>query len=105
MTEARIGAALVVAGLVSPATLIGGARDTPGALSLKDGRVRYVSVDLDASFDLRDIDEVEYDSDLMTGGIAGGALLRLRSHGHAFEFAIDFVAAERWSRRLPPHVR
>ena len=91
------------AALVSPAMLIDGAHDIPVALSLNGGRVRYESADRDASFDVHDIDEVEYASDLMTGSIAGGAMLRLRSHGRAFEFALDMAAAERWSRRLPPH--
>ena len=35
--------------------------------------------------------------------IAGGAMLRLRSHGRVFAFVLDMAAAERWSRRLPPH--
>lgn len=89
--------------LLSPATLIEGARDIPVALSLHAGRVRYESSDVDASIDVHDIDEVEYSSDLMTGSVASGAMLRLRSHGRAFEFALDIATAERWSRRLPPH--
>ena len=91
--------------LVSPATLIDGAHDIPVALSLNAGRVRYESAGLDASIDVREIDEVEYVSDLMTGDVAGGAMLRFRTHGRAFEFALDIAVAERWSRRLPPHRR
>lgn len=89
--------------LSSPAKLIDGVHDIPVALSLHGGRVRYENAELDASIDVHDIDEIEYGSDLMTGGIAAGALLRLRSHGRAFEFVLDVTAAERWSRRLPPH--
>lgn len=46
---------------------------------------------------------MEYGSDLVAGGIADGAVLRLRSHGRAIEFVLDVAAAEQWSRRLPPH--
>lgn len=93
---------LTATALLSPAMLIEGADDIPVALSLHAGRVRYESADRDASIDVHDIDEVEYGSDLMTGAIAGGAMLRLRSHGRAFEFALDIATAERWSERLPP---
>jgi hypothetical protein len=89
--------------LSSRAKLIDGLQNIPVALSLYAGRVQYQNADLDASIDVRDIDEVEYSSDLMTGGIADGAMLRLRSHGRAFEFVLDVAAAEHWSRRLPPH--
>ena len=100
------GAARTLSGsaLVSPATLIDGAHDIPVALSLNAGRVRYECADLGASIDVRDIDEVKYGSDLMTAGIAGTAILRLRCHGRAFAFVLDIAAAERWSRRLPPHI-
>ncbi len=84
------------------AKLIDGVRDIPVALSFHAGRVRYESVDLDATIEVGDIDEVEYSSDLMTGGIADGAVLRLHSHGRAFEFVLDVTAAERWCQWLPP---
>ena len=87
--------------LSSPAKLIDGAQDIPVALSLRAGRVRFENADIDASIDVRDIDEIEYGSDLMTGGIADRAVLRLHSHGRAFEFVLDVAAAERWCRQLP----
>jgi hypothetical protein len=40
---------------------------------------------------------------LITGGIADGAVLRLRFHGRAFEFVIDNAGAGQWSRHLLPH--
>ena len=89
--------------LASRAHLIDGANHIPVALSLDPSRVTYENADLDASIDLHQIDEVEYGSDLVTGGIAKGAVLRLRSHGRAFEFVMDVASAERWSQHLPPH--
>jgi hypothetical protein len=87
----------------SRAQLIDGANHIPVALTLDPRRITYRSPTLDASIDVHDIDEVEYGSDMMTGGIADGAVLRLRSHGRAFEFVLDMAAAERWSHQLPPH--
>lgn len=53
--------------------------------------------------DIDQIDEVEYGSDLLTGGIASGAVLRLRAHGRAIEFVLDLATANKWSELLPPH--
>ena len=89
--------------LSSRAQLIDGVNHIPVALSLDASRIKYANADLDASIDVRQIDEVEYASDLVTGGIADGAVLRLRSHGRAFEFVLDLPTAERWCHRLPPH--
>lgn len=90
--------------LSSRAQLIDGANHIPVALSLDAERVTYENENFDASIDVRQIDEVEYGSDLVTGGIANGATLRLRSHGRAFEFVLDVAVAERWSQTLPPHL-
>lgn len=89
--------------LTSSAQLIDGANHIPVALSLDAGRFSYESEDFDASIDVQQIDEVEYGSDLVTGGIADGAVLRVRSHGRAFEFVVDVATAERWCQHLPPH--
>lgn len=89
--------------LSSPARLVDSGREVPVVLSLDMSRLSYENGDMDASIDVRQIDEVEYGSDLVTGGIAHGAVLRLRSHGRAFEFILEADTAERWSRRLPPH--
>lgn len=103
----RMAAILTRRGLVtmlaSRAQLIDGANHIPVALSLDQTRVSYENADLDASIDVQQIDEVEYGSDLVTGGIAHGAVLRLRSHGRAFEFVLDNAAAQNWCQRLPPH--
>lgn len=89
--------------LSSPAQLIDGANHIQVALSLDPSRISYSNSDFDAFIDIRQIDEVEYGSDLVTGGIADGAVLRLRAHGRAIEFVLDSASAERWSERLPPH--
>jgi hypothetical protein len=87
----------------SRAQLIDGANHIAVALSLDPSRITYRNSDLDASIDINKIDEVEYGSDLVTGGIADGAVLRLRAHGRAIEFVLDAASAERWSQHLPPH--
>ena len=73
------------------------------ALTLEQQHIYYQNSDLDATLDIDQIDEVEYSSDLLTGGIATGAVLRLRAHGRAIEFVLDMASARRWSELLPPH--
>jgi hypothetical protein len=87
----------------SRAELIDGGRHIPVALTLDPKQVVYQSNSFDASIDIGMIDEVEYGTDLVTGAIAHGAVLRLRSHGRAIEFVLDKAAAELWSRSLPAH--
>lgn len=89
--------------VASRAQLVDGANHILVALSLDEHRVSYENGDFDASIDVGQIDEVEYGSDLVTGAIADGAILRLRAHGRAFEFVLDTSAAERWCHILPPH--
>ena len=89
--------------LSSRAQLIDGGNHIAVALTLDPTRITYRNAMVDATIDIGDIDEVEYGSDLVTGGIAEGAVLRLRSHGRAIEFVLDNASAERWSHRLPPH--
>jgi hypothetical protein len=105
--EDRIAAILARRGptsmLSSRAQFIDGANHIQVALSLDAGQITYENSDFDASIDVRQLDEVEYGSDLITGGIANGAVLRLRSHGRAFEFVLHSTAAELWSHSLPPH--
>lgn len=103
--EARFAAAAARPGamIVSHAQLIDGRNHIPVALTLGRQQILYGNADLDASIDIVQIDEVEYGSDLVSGGIADGAVLRLRSHGRATEFILDMAAANRWSALLPPH--
>jgi hypothetical protein len=89
--------------LVSHAQLIDGRDHIPVALTLGRQQIVYGNAGLERSIDIVQIDEVEYGSDLVTGGIADGAVLRLRSHGRAIEFVLDMASADRWSALLPPH--
>src|SRR5690242_3859173 len=89
--------------LVSHARLIDGRNHIPVALTLGRQQIVYGNAGLEGSIDIVQIDEVEYGSDLVTGGIAHGAVMRLRSHGRAIEFVLDMATAARWSALLPPH--
>ncbi len=87
----------------SRAELVDGRNHIPVALTLEQLAIYYENPDLDAMLDIDQIDEVEYGSDLLTGGIASGAVLRLRAHGRAIEFVLDMATASKWSELLPPH--
>jgi hypothetical protein len=87
----------------SRAELVDGRNHIPVALTLEQLTIYYENPDLDAMLDIDQIDEVEYGSDLLTGGIASGAVLRLRAHGRAIEFILDMATASKWSELLPPH--
>jgi hypothetical protein len=89
--------------LVSRAQYVEGAEMIPVALALTDTAFFYENNDLEASFDLDRIDEIEYDDDLATGRTLHGAcrVLRLRSHGAAFEFVLDTADCAKWSAALP----
>jgi hypothetical protein len=87
----------------SKAQLIDGGNQILVALTLERNQITYQNLDLNGSIGISQIDEVEYGSDLVTGGIAHGAVLRLRSHGRAIEFIMPVAAAAQWSQRLPPH--
>lgn len=87
----------------SRAQLIDGRNHIVVALTLDGGQISYQNADVDGTIAVDQLDEVEYGSDLVTGGIADGAVLRLRSHGRAIEFLLEMPAAQEWSRSLPPH--
>ena len=87
----------------SRAELVDGRNHIPVALTLDQGSIYYENADLDASLEVDRLDEVEYASDLLTGTISGGKVLRLRGHGRAVEFILDLASAEKWSQHLPPH--
>lgn len=89
--------------VVSRADYVEGAEKIPVALSLTNDALYYENPDLEASFDLQRLDEVEYAEDLATGKTlhAGSRVLRLRSHGAAFEFVLDDKDAQKWMSALP----
>ncbi|HEX7155112.1 MAG TPA: hypothetical protein VF618_26820 [Thermoanaerobaculia bacterium] len=76
----------------------------PVALTLTQDSIYYENADLEASFDLNRIDEVEYDDELVTGKSVEGKCraLRLRSHGTAFEFVLQPGDCDKWMAALPP---
>jgi hypothetical protein len=88
--------------LVSRADFVEGLDRIPVALALTTDAIVYQSPDIDASLDLRQIEEVEYDDETATGQSVIGKALRLRSHGHTFEFVLDTNTARQWETALPP---
>ena len=90
--------------IVSRAHYVEGMEKIPVALSLGADTLYYENPDLEASFELNRIDEIEYSDELATGRMHGDDLsvLRLRSHGQAFEFLLDKAEAKKWMELLPP---
>jgi hypothetical protein len=89
--------------LVSRAEYVEGADKIPVALSLTADTVYYENPDLEASFDLDRLDEIEYAEDLATGRDVphNSRVLRMRSHGATFEFLLEKADAEKWAATLP----
>ena len=85
------------------ADYVEGAERIPVALALTDDTIYYENPDLQASLELQRIEEVEYDDETATGHNVVGKALRLRSHGHVFEFVLDDETARKWQTALPPH--
>jgi hypothetical protein len=91
--------------LVVRADYVEGLEKMPVALSLTENAIYYQNPDMDASFDLKDIEEIEYDDELATGRSVphGCHALRLRSHGHTFEFILQPADCQQWMAALPRH--
>lgn len=90
--------------LVSRADYVEGAEKIPVAMSLMADVLYYENPDMEASFELNRIDEIEYAEDLSTGKTLPGdcRVLRLRSHGTTFEFVMDKAECQKWQAALPP---
>ena len=90
--------------LVSRADYVEGLERIPVALALTDDMFYYENSDFNALFELRTIDEVEYDDELATGRSVdhGCRALRLRSHGTTFEFILGPDLCAKWMEALPP---
>ena len=90
--------------LVSRAEYVEGVEQLPVALSLGADALYYENSDLEASFDLDRLDEIEYSDELSTGRAVrrGCRVLRLRSHGATFEFLMESAEAAKWAAALPP---
>jgi hypothetical protein len=100
MMKKRAGEARIA----NRAEYVEGMANIPVALTLTATSLYYENPDLQARLDLDRIEEVEYDDELSTGHeVKDGKVLRLRSHGHTFEFILDLKSAPNWLRLLPPH--
>ncbi|HET7436569.1 MAG TPA: hypothetical protein VFN10_17810 [Thermoanaerobaculia bacterium] len=91
--------------LVTRAYYVEGRETMPVALTLTDTAILYENSDLEASFDLDRIDEVEYSGELATGRTVpkGCRVMRLRVHGSMFEFELEQPECAKWMAALPPH--
>ncbi len=87
--------------LVCRADFVEGLERIPVALSLSNEAIVYENPDLEATVELRYIEEIEYDDETATGQAVDGRALRLRSHGHTFEFVLDPNTARQWESTLP----
>ncbi|HVR38552.1 MAG TPA: hypothetical protein VMU84_05605 [Thermoanaerobaculia bacterium] len=96
-----------VSKLVGRAEYVEGAERINVALALSEDTFYYENADLQASFELRHIDDIEYDDELATGKNIdpGYRALRLRSHGVTFEFILEPTEAPKWIAALPPSAR
>ena len=90
--------------LVSRAEHVEGVGRMEVALSLSADSLYYENPDMEASFELNRIDEVEYGDELSTGKVLEDdfGVLRLRSHGRAFEFVLAKGELPKWRAALPP---
>ena len=89
--------------LVSRADYMEGMQKIPVAVALSGDTFYYENTDLEASFELARIEEVEYTDELATGKAVPPTcrVLRLRSHGAAFEFVMERAEATKWAAALP----
>jgi hypothetical protein len=82
---------------------VDGSRHLAVALAVTPTVFYYENADMQASLDLHWIQEIEYATELATGGtIPGGKVLRLRSHSQTFEFVLPNADVARWHVMLPP---
>lgn len=87
---------------LSRAEFVEGPNRIQVALSVAEDRICYENPDMDACLELQHIEEVEYDDETSMGqSVEGGRVLRLRSHGHAFEFVIDNAVVAQFQAALP----
>lgn len=88
--------------LVSSAEFIDGTRHLPVSLALNEVALYYENSDMQASLDLKWIQEVEYENELVTGQHVGhGKVLRLRCFSQVFEFVLPVDMLAKWQAVLP----
>ena len=89
--------------MVSSGEFVDGNRHVKVALALTSSHLFYENSDMEASIDLEWVREIEYDTNLATGGtVAGGKVLRVRCFSQVFEFVIPDDVVARWQMMLPP---
>lgn len=90
--------------LAGKADYVEGMQHIPVIMAINDSMLTYENEDLQAELELGRIEEVEYDDELSTGkDVPNGRVMRLRSHGRAFEFILSNSEADKWVSKLPPH--
>jgi hypothetical protein len=88
--------------IANRAEYVEGMEKMPVALALTSDTIYYDNEDLQASLELAHLEEIEYDEETATGHQVHGRVLRLRSHGHCFEFILDEPTARQWQALLAP---
>ena len=90
--------------VVGRAEFVDGSRHIPVALAINDQTLYYENSSMQASLDLKWIEEIAYDNELSTGqAIAHGQVLRLRSVSQGFEFILPADKVQTWQAILPSH--
>ena len=88
--------------MVGRGVFVDGNRQMDVALALDQSTLFYENSDMAASIDLQWVGEIEYATELATGGAApSGKVLRLRSHSQTFEFVLPDEDVPRWHVVLP----
>ena len=89
--------------MVGRGEFVDGNRHLDVALAVTQSTLFYENAHMQASLDLQWVREIEYDTELATGGVAtGGKVLRLRTDSQTFEFVLPDDAVARWHLVLPP---
>ena len=89
--------------MVGRGEFVDGSRHLDVALAVTQSTFFYENADMQASLDLQWVREIEYDTELATGGaVPGGKVLRLRSDSQTFEFVLPNETVPRWHLMLPP---
>lgn len=89
--------------LVTRGEFSSGLERIPVAVALTTDHLYYENPDLQADLELARIEEVEYDDELTTGHQVDddSRVLRVRSHGTAFEFVLSKSDIGKWEQALP----
>ena len=88
--------------MVGRGEFVDGNRHLDVALAVSQSTFFYENADMQASLDLQWVREIEYDTELATGGaVPGGKVLRLRSDSQTFEFVLPNETVARWHMVLP----